>query len=422
MRNFIPAVAFAAMLAFVPVASQAAETDEETFRQLELFGDIFERVRAQYVDETTDKQLIESAINGMLQSLDPHSSYLNEENFRDMQVQTRGEFGGLGIEVTMEQGFVRVVSPIDDTPAARAGLEAGDFITHLDGETVQGLSLSDAVDKMRGRVGSDIVLTIRREGVEPFDVTVTRDVVRIRSVRSRVEGKAGYIRITTFNEQTAPGVEKAMADIKAELGDELIGVVLDLRRNPGGLLDQAVKVSDAFLNQGEIVSQRGRNPDDSQRYNATKGDLAEGLPLVVLINGGSASASEIVAGALQDHKRAVIMGTESFGKGSVQTIMPIAGHGALRLTTAAYFTPSGRSVQKTGITPDIMVEQARIETTEGADGVRERDLRNARDNEVIEQGDEGEESATSAAVQDYQLLRALDLLKGIATYTVRATN
>ena len=422
MRNSIPAVAFATMLAFVPVASQAAETDEETFRQLELFGDIFERVRAQYVDETTDKQLIESAINGMLQSLDPHSSYLNEENFRDMQVQTRGEFGGLGIEVTMEQGFVRVVSPIDDTPAARAGLEAGDFITHLDGETVQGLSLSDAVDKMRGRVGSDIVLTIRREGVEPFDVTVTRNVVRIRSVRSRVEGKAGYIRITTFNEQTAPGVEKAMADIKAELGDELIGVVLDLRRNPGGLLDQAVKVSDAFLDQGEIVSQRGRNPDDSQRYNATKGDLAEGLPLVVLINGGSASASEIVAGALQDHKRAVIMGTESFGKGSVQTIMPIAGHGALRLTTAAYFTPSGRSVQKTGITPDILVEQARIETTEGADGVRERDLRNARDNEVIEQGDEGEESATSAAVQDYQLLRALDLLKGIATYTVRATN
>ncbi len=422
MRNFIPAVAFATMLAFVPVASQAAETDEETFRQLELFGDIFERVRAQYVDETTDKKLIESAINGMLQSLDPHSSYLNEENFRDMQVQTRGEFGGLGIEVTMEQGFVRVVSPIDDTPAARAGLEAGDFITHLDGETVQGLSLSDAVDKMRGRVGSDIVLTIRREGVEPFDVTVKRDVVRIRSVRSRVEGKAGYIRITTFNEQTAPGVEEAMADIKAELGDELIGVVLDLRRNPGGLLDQAVKVSDAFLDQGEIVSQRGRNPDDSQRYNATKGDLAEGRPLVVLINGGSASASEIVAGALQDHKRAVIMGTESFGKGSVQTIMPIAGHGALRLTTAAYFTPSGRSVQKTGITPDIVVEQSRIETTEGADGVRERDLRNARDNEGIEQGEEGEESATSAAVQDYQLLRALDLLKGIATYTVRATN
>ncbi|MEK9795826.1 MAG: S41 family peptidase [Alphaproteobacteria bacterium] len=410
------------MLAFVPVASQAAETDEETFRQLELFGDIFERVRAQYVDETTDKQLIESAINGMLQSLDPHSSYLNEENFRDMQVQTRGEFGGLGIEVTMEQGFVRVVSPIDDTPAARAGLEAGDFITHLDGETVQGLSLSDAVDKMRGRVGSDIVLTIRREGVEPFDVTVKRDVIRIRSVRSRVEGKVGYIRITTFNEQTAPGVEEAMVDIKAELGDEMIGVVLDLRRNPGGLLDQAVKVSDAFLDQGEIVSQRGRNPDDSQRYNATKGDLAEGLPLVVLINGGSASASEIVAGALQDHKRAVIMGTESFGKGSVQTIMPIAGHGALRLTTAAYFTPSGRSVQRTGITPDIVVEQSRIETTEGADGVRERDLRNARDNEGIEQGDEGEERATSTAVQDYQLLRALDLLKGIATYTVRATN
>ncbi len=422
MRKFIPAVAFATMLAFVPVASHSAETDEETFRQLELFGDIFERVRAQYVDETSDKELIESAINGMLQSLDPHSSYLNEENFRDMQVQTRGEFGGLGIEVTMEQGFVRVVSPIDDTPAARAGLEAGDFITHLDGETVQGLSLSDAVDKMRGRVGSDIVLTIRREGVEPFDVTVTRDVVRIRSVRSRVEGKAGYIRITTFNEQTGPGVEKAMADIKAELGNDLIGIVLDLRRNPGGLLNQAVAVSDAFLDQGEIVSQRGRNPDDSQRYNATKGDLAEGLPIVVLINGGSASASEIVAGALQDHKRAVIMGTESFGKGSVQTIMPIAGHGALRLTTAAYFTPSGRSVQKTGITPDIVVEQARLETTESPERLRERDLRNARENEGIEQGDEGEEAAKSDAVQDYQLLRALDLLKGIATYNVRATN
>lgn len=422
MRKFISAVAFATMLAFVPVASHSAETDEETFRQLELFGDIFERVRAQYVDETSDKELIESAINGMLQSLDPHSSYLNEENFRDMQVQTRGEFGGLGIEVTMEQGFVRVVSPIDDTPAARAGLEAGDFITHLDGETVQGLSLSDAVDKMRGRVGSDIVLTIRREGVEPFDVTVTRDVVRIRSVRSRVEGKAGYIRITTFNEQTGPGVEKAMADIKAELGNDLIGIVLDLRRNPGGLLNQAVAVSDAFLDQGEIVSQRGRNPDDSQRYNATKGDLAEGLPIVVLINGGSASASEIVAGALQDHKRAVIMGTESFGKGSVQTIMPIAGHGALRLTTAAYFTPSGRSVQKTGITPDIVVEQARLETTESPERLRERDLRNARENEGIEQGDEGEEAAKSDAVQDYQLLRALDLLKGIATYNVRATN
>ncbi|MBT5572080.1 MAG: S41 family peptidase [Alphaproteobacteria bacterium] len=423
MRKFLSVVAVSTMLAVVPAAAIAAESDEETFRQLELFGDIFERVRAQYVDEAEDKDLIEAAINGMLHSLDPHSSYLNEESFRDMQVQTRGEFGGLGIEVTMEQGFVRVVSPIDETPAARAGLEAGDFITHLDGETVLGLSLSDAVDKMRGRVGSDIELTIRREGVESFDVTVTRDVVRIRSVRNRIEGKAGYIRVTTFNEQTMEGVESSMKKLKEELGDEMIGVVLDLRRNPGGLLDQAVKVSDAFLDRGEIVSTRGRESDDAQRFNAKKGDLAEGLPMVVLINRGSASASEIVAGALQDHKRAVIMGTESFGKGSVQTIMPIAGHGALRLTTAAYFTPSGRSIQKTGIAPDILVEQAQIQEAAATSGVRERDLRNARDNEGTEQPDsETEAVAETTAPQDYQLTRALDLLKGIATFNQRATN
>lgn len=423
MRKFLSVVAFSTMLAVVPATAIAAESDEETFRQLELFGDIFERVRAQYVDEAEDKDLIEAAINGMLHSLDPHSSYLNEESFRDMQVQTRGEFGGLGIEVTMEQGFVRVVSPIDETPAARAGLEAGDFITHLDGESVLGLSLSDAVDKMRGRVGSDIELTIRREGVEPFDVTVTRDVVRIRSVRNRVEGKAGYIRVTTFNEQTMEGVESSMKKLKEELGDEMIGVVLDLRRNPGGLLDQAVKVSDAFLDRGEIVSTRGRESDDAQRFNAKKGDLAEGLPMVVLINRGSASASEIVAGALQDQKRAVIMGTESFGKGSVQTIMPIAGHGALRLTTAAYFTPSGRSIQKTGITPDILVEQAQIQEAAAASGVRERDLRNARDNEGTDQSEsEADGEAETTAPQDYQLARALDLLKGIATFNQRATN
>ena len=276
MRKLITAFAFSAMLTAVPAAAIAAESDEETFRQLELFGDIFERVRSQYVDETTDNELIESAINGMLQALDPHSSYLNEESFRDMQVQTRGEFGGLGIEVTMEQGLVRVVSPIDDTPAARAGIEAGDFITHLDGETVLGLTLSEAVDKMRGRIGSDIRLTIRREGQEAFDVSVTRDVVRIKSVRSRVEGKVGYVRITTFNEQTNDGLETAMADIKEKLGDDMIGLVLDLRRNPGGLLDQAVKVSDAFLDRGEIVSTRGRDKDDSQRFNARPGDLANG--------------------------------------------------------------------------------------------------------------------------------------------------
>ena len=427
MRKFLSVVAFSTMLVTAPAAAIAAETDEETFRQLELFGDIFERVRAQYVDEAADKDLIEAAINGMLQSLDPHSSYLNEESFRDMQVQTRGEFGGLGIEVTMEQGLVRVVSPIDETPAARAGLEAGDFITHLDGESVLGLSLSDAVDKMRGRVGSDIELTIRREGVEPFDVTVTRDVVRIRSVRNRVEGKAGYIRITTFNEQTMDGVAASMKSLREELGNEMIGLVLDLRRNPGGLLDQAVKVSDAFLDQGEIVSTRGRDADNAQRFNATKGDLAEGLPIVVLINGGSASASEIVAGALQDHKRAVVMGTESFGKGSVQTIMPISGHGALRLTTAKYYTPSGRSIQLTSITPDIIVEQAKVEIEERTQRVRERDLRNALSNEGVDDtpGGEVEEEvkvSETTDVTDYQLARALDLLKGIATYTVRATN
>ena len=427
MRKFLSVVAFSTMLVTAPAAAIAAETDEETFRQLELFGDIFERVRAQYVDEAADKDLIEAAINGMLQSLDPHSSYLNEESFRDMQVQTRGEFGGLGIEVTMEQGLVRVVSPIDETPAARAGLEAGDFITHLDGESVLGLTLSDAVDKMRGRVGSDIELTIRREGLEPFDVTVTRDVVRIRSVRNRVEGKAGYIRITTFNEQTMDGVEASMKSLHEELGNEMIGLVLDLRRNPGGLLDQAVKVSDAFLDQGEIVSTRGRDADNAQRFNATKGDLAEGLPIVVLINGGSASASEIVAGALQDHKRAVVMGTESFGKGSVQTIMPISGHGALRLTTAKYYTPSGRSIQLTSITPDIVVEQAKVEIEERTQRVRERDLRNALSNEGVENRPEGEveeevEVSETTDVTDYQLARALDLLKGIATYTLRATN
>ena len=421
MRKLLTAFAFSAILTAVPAAAIAADSDEETFRQLELFGDIFERVRSQYVDETEDGDLIEAAINGMLQSLDPHSSYLNEDGFRDMQVQTRGEFGGLGIEVTMEQGFVRVVSPIDETPAARAGIEAGDFITHLDGDTVLGLTLSEAVDKMRGRVGSDINLTIRREGRDPFDVAVTRDVVRIKSVRSRVEGKVGYVRITTFNEQTTTGLEAAMADVKSELGDDMIGLVLDLRRNPGGLLNEAVSVSDAFLERGEIVSQRGRSADDSQRFNAKKGDLANGLPMVVLINGGSASASEIVAGALQDHKRAVIMGTESFGKGSVQTIMPIPGHGAMRLTTAAYFTPSGRSVQKTGIMPDIIVEQARIETADTPERVRESDLRNARDNEGVESED-GAQSTETSAPEDYQLARAIDLLKGIATYNVRVTN
>ena len=420
MRNLLKITSVLALLVAFP-ATAAAAGNQETFRQLELFGDIFERVRSFYVDETADKELIESAINGMLQSLDPHSSYLNEESFRDMQVQTRGEFGGLGIEVTLEQGFVKVVSPIDDTPAARAGLETGDFITHLDGESVLGLNLADAVEKMRGRVGSDIKLTIRREGREPFDVTVTRDVIRIQSVRSRVEGDVGYLRVTAFNEQTDIGVSREIAKMREELGDKMQGLVLDLRRNPGGLLDQAIKVSDAFLERGEIVSTRGRGDDDAQRFNAKPGDLINGLPMVVLINGGSASASEIVAGALQDHRRAVIMGTQSFGKGSVQTIMPIPGHGAMRLTTAAYFTPSGRSIQKTGVTPDIKVEQARIETANQRSRVREEDLRNARDGDAVEP-DTSAPVAANETPADYQLARAIDLLKGISLYNVRVSN
>jgi len=420
MRNLLKIMSVLTLLVAYPAAAPAAG-NEETFRQLELFGDIFERVRSFYVDETADKELIESAINGMLQSLDPHSSYLNEESFRDMQVQTRGEFGGLGIEVTMEQGFVRVVSPIDDTPAARAGIEAGDMITHLDGGTVLGLNLADAVDKMRGRVGSDIKLTIRREGREPFDVTVTRDVIRIQSVRSHIEGEVGYLRVTTFNEQTDIGVKREISKMREELGDSMIGLVLDLRRNPGGLLDQAIKVSDAFLERGEIVSTRGRDEGDAQRFNAKTGDLINGLPMVVLINGGSASASEIVAGALQDHSRAVVMGTQSFGKGSVQTIMPIPGHGAMRLTTAAYFTPSGRSIQKTGVTPDIVVQQAKIETANAPARVREEDLRNARDGDKVEP-DKAAAGDSPQDTTDYQLARAIDLLKGISLYNVRVTN
>ena len=423
MRKLIRSTVVLALLMAVPTAAPAAG-NEETFRQLELFGDIFERVRSFYVDKTEDKKLIEAAINGMLQSLDPHSSYLNEESFRDMQVQTRGEFGGLGIEVTMEQGFVKVVSPIDDTPAARAGIESGDLITHLDGESVLGLTLADAVEKMRGRVGSDITLTIRREGRDPFKVTVTRDVIRIQSVRSHVEGNVGYLRITTFNEQTDTGIKREIGKLKSELGDKMIGLVLDLRRNPGGLLDQAIKVSDAFLERGEIVSTRGRNEADAQRYNATPGDMINGLPMVVLINGGSASASEIVAGALQDHRRAVIMGTQSFGKGSVQTIIPLSGHGAMRLTTAAYYTPSGRSIQKTGVTPDIEVHQAKVENTDDRARVREEDLRNAREGDGTAPAKSKETPAAprTALNDDYQLARAVDLLKGISLYNVHVTN
>ncbi len=405
----------------------------ETYRQLNLFGDVFERVRSQYVEPVDDKTLVETAINGMLTSLDPHSGYLNEESFGEMQVNTKGEFGGLGIEVTMENGFVKVVSPIDDTPAFRAGIHAGDYIVEIDGETVMGMSLADAVDKMRGKVGSPIKLTVRREGTpDPIPFELTRDIIKIQSVRYHTEGNAGYIRITTFNQNTQPGLVKAIEEIKKKLGSNLIGYVLDMRNNPGGLLDQAISVSDTFLDRGEIVSTRGRHENDTKRDNATPGDMADGLPIVVLINGGSASGSEIVAGALQDHKRAILLGTKSFGKGSVQTVIPLPGHGAMRLTTARYYTPSGRSIQAKGIEPDILVEPAKIEAMKMT-GISEADLRGALKNPDKEEektapaepkkeepkkedapkapGPEGEEG-----VQDYQLMRALDLLNGLSLY------
>jgi carboxyl-terminal processing protease len=400
---------------------QAGSSD--TFRQLKLFGDVFERVRSEYVEEVTDEKLIETAINGMLTSLDPHSGYLDAKRYRDMQVQTKGEFGGLGIEVTMENGLVKVVSPIDDTPAHRAGIQAGDIITHIDSEPVLGLSLSEAVEKMRGPVDTLIALTLRREGNdEPLDVSMARAVITISPVRYRVEKDIGYLRVTAFNEQTEAKVKEGIEDVRAELGPSLKGFVIDLRNNPGGLLEQAIAVSDAFLDRGEIVSTRGRRTDSIQRFNARRGDLAEGLPLVVLINGGSASASEIVAGALQDHHRAIVMGTQSFGKGSVQTIMPLPGHGAIRLTTARYYTPAGTSIQAKGIVPDIEVRQSRIEVIEEGSGRREADLRGRLENE---QGAEGSaaganntssDTASPTESEDYQLARALDLLRGIAMF------
>ena len=348
-----------------PIAQAQAQDNNraETYRLLTLFGDVFERIRAEYVEPVNDRELIENAINGMLTGLDPHSSYMNAKSFRDMQVQTRGEFGGLGLEVTSENGVIKVVSPIDDTPAARAGIKAGDLITMLDGQTVQGLTLNEAVDKMRGPPGSGIRLTIKREGITtPIEVAMQREQIRIQVVRSRMEGDIGYIRVSSFNEQTDPALRRAIQDLKTKAGGNLRGIVLDLRNNPGGLLDQAVAVSDDFLEQGEIVSTRSRHPEESQRWNAKAGDIASGLPIVVLINGGSASASEIVAGALQDHRRAVVLGTRSFGKGSVQTVMPLPGNGAMRLTTARYYTPSGRSIQGLGIMPDIEVAASRTET------------------------------------------------------------
>ncbi len=405
-------------------------------------------MRADYVENVTDEQLIEAAINGMLTALDPHSSYMNAKNFTDMQVQVRGEFGGLGIEVTMENGLVKVVSPIDDTPAAKAGLKPGDFITQIDGEPIMGLSLNDAVERMRGPVGSEIKLTIRRvRAAIPSTSPCSRAVVKIQSVKSQLEGNdIGYIRITSFNEQADAGVKNAIKSLREKAGNKLAGIVLDLRNNPGGLLDQAVAVSNDFIKQGEIVSTRGRQAEDAQRYNAQPpGDLTNGLPMVVLINGGSASASEIVAGALQDHHRAVLLGTRSFGKGSVQTIIQLPGHGAMRLTTARYYTPSGRSIQARGIEPDIVVEPAKIEKIALGTSLHEADLPGALKNtdksapgDTSEKptGDQGAAApnvppgttpvappsdAVTANVfgtaDDYQLARAIDMLRGVALFS-----
>src|SRR5512134_3205428 len=343
----------------VLMGSSARAATSDTYRQLNLFGDVFERVRSDYVEKPDDSKLVDSAINGMLTGLDPHSSYMDPKSFKDMQVQTKGEFGGLGIEVTMEDGLVKVVAPIDETPAAKAGVLSNDIITHLDDEAVQGLTLNQAVEKMRGPVNTKIKLKIMRKGQDkPVEVSITRDIIRVRSVRSRMEGDdVAFIRVTQFNEQTTEGLKKAITDLSAQGGEKLKGFVVDLRNNPGGLLDQAISVSDAFLEKGEIVSTRGRNAEETQRFNARSGDLTRNKPVIVLINGGSASASEIVAGALQDHKRATVVGTRSFGKGSVQTIIPLGANGAIRLTTARYFTPSNRSIQAKGIDPDIIIEQ-----------------------------------------------------------------
>ncbi|MDB4100276.1 S41 family peptidase [Amylibacter sp.] len=413
-----------------PLIAQETKRMKSTYENLDLFGDIFERIRSSYVEEIDEEKLIESAISGMLTSLDPHSSYMAPEDFSTMQVQTRGEFGGLGIEVTQENGFVKVVSPIDDTPADKAGVEAGDFITKVDGESTLGKTLDEAVDKMRGPVGSEIIITIVREGIdEPFDISIIRDTIEIKAVKARTEGKTIVLRVSSFTSKTYPNLKDSLEkEIKSSGGLENInGVVVDLRNNPGGLLNQAIRVSDAFLNSGEIVSTRGRGTRDSERYNATPGDLTNGKPVVVLINGGSASASEIVAGALQDHQRAIIVGTKSFGKGSVQTIIPLSSDGAaMRLTTARYYTPSGRSIQSLGVSPDILVEQ-RIRSVEEPEKQNfqrfESDLENSLSNDsltederkLLEEERTQQEEIAKMRNDDYQLAYALDILKGLAT-------
>lgn len=408
-------MAVLAGMALPSLTTAQSQNSEETYRQLSLFGDVFQRVRSSYVEEIEDKVLIEAAINGMLTSLDPHSSFLPDDSFKKMQVQTTGRFGGLGIEVTMDSGFVKVVSPIDDTPAAKAGLQPEDYIIAVNSETVLGLTLNEAVERLRGPIGSEVIITVQRGQEEPFDVTIIRDEIKIKSVRSELFEDVGYVRITTFSEQTTPGLIDAVDELRSQAGDTgLAGLVLDLRNNPGGLLGEAIKVSDAFLEEGEIVSTRGRNDADISHAYARPGDIAADLPIVVLINSGSASASEIVAGALKDHNRAILMGNRSFGKGSVQSVIPMNGFGAMRLTTARYYTPSGVSIQAKGITPDIEVELARIEAVD--QGLRrEEDLRGALDSADNASATEAEDEFDQSAI-DYQLARAIDLLRGMRIF------
>ena len=417
-----------------PLVAQTAGKDTSVYQQLDLFGDVFERIRAQYVEEADSKKLIEAAVNGMLTSLDPHSSYMNAEDYAAMQVETKGEFGGLGIEVTQQDGYVKVVSPIDGTPADKAGITSGDLIIKVDGKSVNGLTMDQAVDLMRGPIGSEVIITVVREGVtEPFDVSIIRDTIKVAAVKGRLIGTTIVVRITSFTDQTFSGLQSELKKAADAAGgmDKVTGVVLDLRNNPGGLLMQAVDVSDAFLTKGEIVSTRGRNPQDNERFNATEGDLTNGKPVVVLINGGSASASEIVAGALQDHHRAIVVGTKSFGKGSVQTIIPVRGEGAMRLTTSRYYTPSGRSIQALGVMPDIVVNQPPVDPnaiaaedkakdanqmTSEADlnGILSNDSMTDEEKKLLEEERAHTEEASKLRDDDFQLAYAIDILRGLA--------
>ena len=411
---------------FYPYSLNAANNEEEKYKYLDLFGQVFDRVRSSYVEEVSDKELIEKAIDGMLSGLDPHSGYMNEEIWQEMQMDTKGKFGGLGIEITMEEGFVKIISPIEDTPAYKAGLLAGDYIIQIDETPVFGLTLNEAVELMRGEKGQAIVVTISRDGTEPFDVEIIRDYINIRSVKSEIVDDIGYLRVTSFNEQTEKGLIEAIKEIQSTSNNPK-GYVLDVRSNPGGLLTQAVKVTDIFLERGEIVSTRGRYKKDIKRYRAKKNDRTLGKPLVVIIDGGSASASEIVAGALQDHKRAIIVGTQSFGKGSVQTIMPFQVNNSenltgIRLTTARYYTPSGKSIQGKGITPDIIIEQGEFESFDFKT-LSESDLKDSLDSEQtnITKEEESEKTLTEFEKRleiDYQLQRAIDLVKGISLYNI----